>query len=138
MQKAKRVSKGMCVALAAFFLVPYGSAAVAATRTGAESIVTGTELYDAMSARAGEDAAARGSIQKLLGRSEVRRVAARAGLDLKRAQAAVSVLSGEELQVVADQAQRVDEALAGGSSVVITSTMLIIALLVLVIILVAR
>jgi hypothetical protein len=90
-----------------------------------------------MSTRAGEDATAQASVQQLLGRSEVRRMAARTGLDLKQAQAAVSVLSGAELQAVADQAQRVDEMLAGGGSTVVTSSTLIIALLVL-LLLVAR
>jgi hypothetical protein len=138
MQKTKRVKKAICVALAVFFLVPSGSAAVAAAGTSAKNVVTSSELYTAMSARTDGDAAARESVQKVLGRSEVRRVAARAGLDLARAQAAVSVLSGEELRMVADQARRVDEALAGGSSVVITSTMLIIGLLVVIILIVAR
>lgn len=131
MQKTKSVHGGICLALAAFFLVPHGSTAVAATRTSAENVVTAAELYDAMSTRAGEDAAARASVQQLLGRSEVRQVAARTGLDLKRAQAAVSVLSGEDLQTVADQARRVDKMLAGGSTTVITSSTVIIALLIL-------
>mgnify|MGYP001595040912 CR=1 FL=1 len=138
MQNDKRVHKGVCLALAACILFSYGSPALAATRKGAENIVTSDELYNAMSARAGKDAAVRASVQKILGRSEVQLVAARAGLDLKQAQAAVSVLSGDELRAVADQAQRVDEALAGGTNIVITSTMIIIALLVLIFLLVAR
>lgn len=129
MQKTERTRRGLCLALVAIFLVPQGSV-VAATRTTTATVVTGAELYDAMSARVGEDAAARVSIQQLLGRSEVRRVAARTGLDLKQAQAAVSMLSGAELQTVADQARRVDKMLAGGSSTVITSSTLIIALLI--------
>jgi hypothetical protein len=137
MQKAKRIKRGICLALLAFFLILHGTVAVAATRTSPENVVTSSELYTAMSTRASEDAAARASVQKVLGRSEVRAVAARAGLDLDRALAGVSVLSGEELRTVANQALRVDEALAGGSSVVITSTALIIGLLVLIILLVA-
>jgi hypothetical protein len=130
MQKTTRANRGICLALAAFFLVPHGSGAAAVTRTSAENIVNSSELYGAMSARAGEDAAARESVQKLLGRSEVRRVAARTGLDLKRVQAALPLLSGEELLRVADQAQRVDETLAGGGSAVVSSSTLIIALLI--------
>jgi hypothetical protein len=138
MQKTKKVYKGMCLALAAFFLVPYGSFAEAATPTSDKSVVTSAELYNTMSARVSQDDDARKSVQKILDRSEVRLVAARTGLDLQRAQAAVSVLSGEELQAVTHQAQRVDEALSGGSSVVVTSTMVIIGLLVLIVILVAN
>ena len=129
------VHKGLCLALAAFFVAPYGSVAVAATQE--RTVVSSQEIYSAMSARASQDAAARKAVQKLLAHSEVRRVAARAGLDLARAQAAVAVLSGVELQAVAEQAQRAEEALAGGSRIVITSTMAIIGLLVLIIILVA-
>lgn len=136
MQNARKASKGMCLAVAAFFLCPGGPVVMAATPEAPETIVQRAELYEAMAARAGDEAAYRGSLQKLLNRSEVRRVAERAGLDLKRVQAAVAVLSGEELRVAAGQAQRVEEALAGGSSIVITSTMLIIGLLVLIILLV--
>ena len=135
MKNNRIVYKGLCLTLAAFLLVPYGSVAVAATQE--RTVVSSQEIYSAMSARASQDAAARKAVQKLLAHSEVRRVAARAGLDLARAQAAVAVLSGVELQAVAEQAQRAEEALAGGSRIVITSTMAIIGLLVLIIILVA-
>lgn len=133
MWKAKIVHRGMCLALAASFLAPYGSVAADVPCTSVRNVVTSSELYGAMSAQADEDAVARESVQKLLGRSEVRRVAARAGLDLEQAQAAISVLSGEELREVVDQARRVDEALAGGDQVVITSTTAIIILLVILI-----
>jgi outer membrane receptor protein involved in Fe transport len=133
----KRIKKIMCLALIALFLVPPGSVAVAATGATTETTVTRSELYDAMSAKTADEAAARKAIQEVLGNAEVRRVAAQAGLDLKQAQAAVTVLSGEELQTVAGQAARVNEALAGGSNVVITSTVLIIGLLVLIVLLVA-
>ena len=110
---------------------------MAATRANAETVVTSSDLYDAMAARTREDVAARGAIQKFLGKAEVRRVAAGAGLDLKQVQSAVSVLSGAELQAVANQAQVVDDTLVGEGSIVITTTALIIGLLVLIIILVA-
>jgi hypothetical protein len=90
-----------------------------------------------MSARISEDAASREALQNLLQRSEVQRVATRFGLDANQVRDAVSMLSGEDLRSVAHQAQRVDEALAGGSTVVVTSTALIIGLLVLIIVLVA-
>lgn len=137
MQKTKRVHKGLCLALAVLFLVPQGSFAATATDTKAENTVTESELYDAMSSRTGDEAAAREAVQATLARSEVRGIAQHTGLDLKRAQSAVAVLSGDELRQVTDQAQRVDEALAGGGSVVITSTTVIIGLLVLIILLVA-
>lgn len=135
MQKTKNIHGGLCLALSAILLVP--PTAMAATPTSAAQVVTAAELYRAMSTRVDQDAAARVSVQQFLGRSEVRRVAARSGMDLKQALAAVSVLSGADLQTVANQARRVDAMLAGGGSAVVTSSTLIIALLVL-LLLVAR
>lgn len=137
MEKIKHIQRYVCIALVTLFFVPSGSVVMAATRANTETVVTSSDLYDAMAARTREDVAARGAVQKFLGKAEVRRVAASAGLDIKQVQAAVSVLSGEDLQAVASQVQTVDETLAGGGSVVITTTALIIGLLVLIVILVA-
>lgn len=82
------------------------------------------------------DDANRRIVQNVLDRSEVRDVAAKAGLDLERARQAVSTLSGAELQEVAAQAQRVDNSLAGGASTVVISTTTIIIILLIVILLV--
>jgi hypothetical protein len=135
--KRTTTRKGVCIALAAMILIPYGSASAAVPATNEKNVVTGGELYTAMSARTDGETASRESIQKLLDRSDVRRVATRAGMDVDRVKSAVSVLSGENLQVAAQQAQRVSDALVGGSTVVVTSTALIIGLLVLIILLVA-
>ena len=83
-------------------------------------------------------AADREAVTRVLGRSEVKGVADRAGIDLRRATGAVSTLQGEDLARVAAQARQVETALAGGQSkVVISTTMIIIALLVLILIIVA-
>lgn len=83
-------------------------------------------------------AADREAVLRVLGRSEVKRVAEAAGIDLRRATGAVATLEGEELAQVAAQAQQVEQALAGGQSrVVISTTLIIIALLVLILIIVA-
>jgi hypothetical protein len=138
MMKRTTTRKSVCVALAVMMMLPCGTAFAAGTPKAVKSVVTGAELYEAMSARTAGDPASRESIQKLLDRSDVRRVAARAGIDLGQVRSAVSVLSGQDLQVVANQAQRVNDALVGGSgTVVVTSTALIIGLLVLIIVLVA-
>ena len=80
----------------------------------------------------------REAVLRVLGHSEVKRVAERAGIDLRRATGAVSTLQGEDLARVAQQAQQVDNALAGGQSrIVISTTLIIIALLVLILIIVA-
>ena len=80
----------------------------------------------------------REAVLRVLGHSEVKGVAERAGIDLRRATGAVSTLQGDELARVAAQARRVEGALAGGAStVVISTTTIIIALLVLILIIVA-
>ena len=83
-------------------------------------------------------AADREAVLRVLENSEVKAVAERAGIDLRRAASAVATLQGDELAQVAAQARTVENALAGGQSrVVISTTMIIIALLVLILIIVA-
>jgi hypothetical protein len=84
------------------------------------------------------EAADREAILRVLDHPEVKAVAERAGLDLRRATSAVATLDATELAQVAAQAQQVDEALAGGQSrIVISTTLIIIILLVIILIIVA-
>jgi hypothetical protein len=83
-------------------------------------------------------AADRETVLRLLERPEVQVVAGDIGLDLRRAESAISTLEGQQLTDVAAQAQQVEKALAGGQSrVTISTTLIIIALLVLILIIVA-
>jgi hypothetical protein len=83
-------------------------------------------------------AADRETVMRLLERPEVQAVAGDLGLDLRRAQSAVSTLEGQQLTDLAAQAHQVEQALAGGQSrIVISTTLIIIALLVLILIIVA-
>lgn len=83
-------------------------------------------------------AADRETVLRLLERPEVQAVAGDIGLDLRRAQTAISTLDGQQLTQLAAQAQQVERALAGGQSrVVISTTVIIIALLILILIIVA-
>ena len=82
--------------------------------------------------------ASRQAIHDVLGRQEVRDVAAQAGLDLQRLNASVDTLGGAALDQVATAAQKVNQSLVGGAStVVISTTTIIIALLVVILIIVA-
>ena len=77
----------------------------------------------------------RETVQRLLERPEVQSVAGDLGLDLRRAQSAVSTLDGQQLSTIAAQASQVEQALAGGqSSITLSTTMIIIGLLVLILI----
>ena len=83
-------------------------------------------------------AADRADLLRVLGNPEVKAVAEKAGLDLRRATTAVASLDGQELTQLAAQARQVDQALAGGQSkITISTTMIIIALLVLILLIVA-
>lgn len=77
-------------------------------------------------------------VQRLLDRSDVKAVAAGAGIDLRSGATAVSTLDADTLAQVATQAKAVDQALAGGqSTITISTTAIIIGLLILILIVVA-
>jgi hypothetical protein len=83
-------------------------------------------------------AADRADVLRVLANPEVKAVADKAGLDLRKATTAIATLDGQELAQVAAHARQVDQALAGGQSkVVISTTMIIIILLVLILLIVA-
>ena len=83
-------------------------------------------------------AADREAVLRVLGNAEVKGIAERAGIDLRRATGAVSTLQGEDLARVASQARQAETALAGGQSkITVSTTLVIIALLVLILIIVA-
>lgn len=127
----------MLTAVAAFALafVVLGPAVA-----GAQSVhVADRAALDRLVAgRVSQEVADRQVIHDVLHRPEVRGVAERAGIDIDRADAAVSTLSGSELKDVARRAREVDERLSGGrSTVTISSTTIIIALLLVILIIVA-
>ena len=75
----------------------------------------------------------RALVLRVLEDPAVRELAAELGVDIRRAQSAVTTLEGEPLTRLAAQAQQVDNALAGGQgSVTISYTLIIIGLLVLI------
>jgi len=83
-------------------------------------------------------ASERADLLRVLSNPQVKAVADKAGLDVRRASTAVASLDGQELTQLAAQARQVDQALAGGqSTVVLSTTMIIIGLLVLILIIVA-
>lgn len=101
-------------------------------------VVDRAELDRATAERTVEEDARRDAIRSVLQLPEVRSTAEAHGFDITRAEDAVATLEGEALTGAFQQAQRIDEALAGGAdAIVISTTTLIIALLVLIILLVA-
>ena len=90
-----------------------------------------------LAAKTAETDRQRATIERLLEREQVREIAARAGIDMASVATAVSTLDGEELAQLAEQAQTVDDSLAGGqSTITISTTTIVIGLLVLILIVV--
>jgi hypothetical protein len=119
-----RYSLAFC--LATLFMAPLASAQ--------DHVIGKSALDKAVQQRVNTEQADRDAITSLLQRAEVREVAAKAGLSLDKAQAAVSTLQGADLQQAASQARQVQNDLAGGASTIVISTTTIIIVLLIVLI----
>ena len=97
-------------------------------------VIDKSALAQAVQQRVTQDQADREAIRSFLHNPQVQSVAAKAGLSVERAEAAVSTLQGNQLREVAGQARAVNQNLAGGATVVITTTTIIIILLVIILI----
>jgi hypothetical protein len=97
-------------------------------------VIDKSALDHAVQQRVSQDRADRETLREFLQNSQVKSIAAKAGLSVEKAESAVSTLQGDELHRAAGQARQVNQDLAGGATVVITTTTIIIALLVVIII----
>lgn len=120
------VRHSLAVCLAVLFTAPMAMAQ--------DHVINTSALNKAVQQRVTSEQADRAAIMSLLQRAEVRDVAAKAGLSLDKAQAAVSTLQGADLQQAASQARQVQNDLAGGASTVVISTTTIILVLLIVLI----
>ena len=115
------------------------SSLVAVPSVSAQVHVAGQQALDAavqQHVRAAEQD--RETVRLFLQRSEVRAIAGKYGVDIRRAESAVATMTPADLASIAAKARQADEALAGGqSSVTISTTTIIIALLVLILLIVA-
>lgn len=125
----KLVRRTLAVILAVLVMAPVANAQNHAINQSA--------LDQAVQARVAQEQSDREAITALLARPQVREVAAKAGLSLEKASAAVSTLQGSDLRDVAAQARQVNNDLAGGASTVVISTTTIIIILLLVVLIVA-
>ena len=101
------------------------------------SLATQADLDNAIAKTLSQESAARSTITALLQRDEVRSMAEGYGLDLRRAEAAVSTLQGDELQRLSGLAADANAQLAGGDTK-ITISVVALLLIIIIIILVAR
>jgi hypothetical protein len=80
----------------------------------------------------------RETVRLFLQRSDVRAIAGKYGIDIRRADGAVAAMDASEIANIAAQARTTDGMLAGGQgSVTISTTAIIIGLLVLILLIVA-
>jgi hypothetical protein len=101
------------------------------------NIVDPSTVDQALTEKAQDTAAKRQTVMTALRHAQVKDVANSLGLQLTRAEAAVSTLEGETLDQLTAQAQQVNEALEGGQTVRLNILWIILGLLVLLVILVA-
>ena len=101
-------------------------------------LVDSSQLAATVGGHAAQQDADRAVVREALDRVEVKDVAAKLGVDLTRAAAAVDTMSGADLTRAADAARQVNQQIVGGaSSVVISTTTIIIILLVVILLIVA-
>jgi hypothetical protein len=125
-------ARALCaVGLVVALLAAPGTSAASAD---ASSVVSPAELDRAVEERLQSEERSRSVVLGLMRDAEVAALAGGLGLDLKRAEEAVSSLGGAELASLAEQAERLEGGLAGGGT---GGRALKVALLVLLVVLLA-
>ena len=110
-----------------------GPMALSADR--AVGLATEADLDNALAKALVQEDAARNTITTLLQRDEVRSLAEGYGLDVRRAEAAVGTLQGDELQRLSLLAADADYQLAGGDRVISISLVALLLIVIIVILL---
>jgi hypothetical protein len=125
------VRRFLAVCLAILMMAPVAGAQ--------EHVIGKSALDQAVQQRVNRERGDRELILSLLQRQDVREIAGKAGLSIDKAQTAVSMLEGKDLDQVAQQARVVQDALAGGGNVTVsTTTIIIVLLLIILIVLIAK
>jgi predicted PurR-regulated permease PerM len=122
------VRRSIAVCLAVLLVVPAAHAQ--------QSVIGTSALEQAVQERVKQEQSDRDAVASLLRRAEVRQIAAKAGLSIERAEAAVSALEGDDLTQLANQARQAQNDLAGGASTIVISTTTIILVLLIIILIV--
>lgn len=121
--------------LVTLFLIPafLGSTQAFAQQT---RVVDAAALNAAIVQKAEAESTQRDTVRRVLGRSDAREMAQRFGLSVEQAGTAVAVLSGAELNTLAQHAGVVEaSALAGGANTVVISATTLLLVLIIVILL---
>jgi protein-disulfide isomerase-like protein with CxxC motif len=99
-------------------------------------VVEPADLRQAVTAQVAVDAANRAAIRDVFQHSQVREVANQLGLNVTRADAAVSTMTSADLAEAATAARTVNTTLAGGANTLIISTTTLLLILIIVILVV--
>jgi hypothetical protein len=99
-------------------------------------VASASALRQAVVSQAQTDQQTRETVSRVLKHDHVRAAAARLGLNVVKAEAAVATLSSTELARLADTARQADAQLAGGQSTIVISTTTALLILIIVILLV--
>ncbi|HSQ60824.1 MAG TPA: PA2779 family protein [Acidobacteriota bacterium] len=98
-----------------------------------ESVIDDTQIQTQIDRYVDNEAADRQAVRDLLQRPEVREIAGVAGLDIERANTAVGVLSGPELERIAGSVHELNAGAGGVETVTLSVTAIIIILLLIII-----
>ncbi|MEO5761749.1 MAG: hypothetical protein ABIR28_05485 [Vicinamibacteria bacterium] len=125
---------------AATLIVTLGLGALPANAQGNDKgvVVDRTAIEQALTEKAQADNASRDSIRTLLQREDVKAMAGNMGLDVRRAEGAVSTLQGADLDRVAAQAATANDLLAAGGRTTVTISLVALLLIIIIIILVTN
>src|ERR1041385_9146602 len=109
-EDAMATSRVMTVAFLGALVICLGRGAAGAEDSGVAAdaqrhVVSDVEIQARLDAQTNQESADHQAITHLLRRPEVRRIAASAGLDLRRAYTAAAVISGQQLKDVVAQAR---------------------------------
>jgi hypothetical protein len=126
--------RSTCVALAVV-----SSILIAAPRLSAQVHVAGQEALDAaVQQHVGAVDQDRETIRLFLQRDDIRAIAGKYGVDIRRAENAVGTMNEADLASTAAKVRQANESLAGGqSTITISTTVIIIVLLLIILIVVA-
>jgi hypothetical protein len=95
-----------------------------------------SQLAAAVDQHVAKQDADRAALREALARPEVQTVAAKIGVDLTRATAAVETMAAADLTRAADAARQVNQQFVGGASTIVISTTTIIIILLLIVLII--
>ncbi len=129
----------LAVVLSVLMAAPRIQASSGESRSPQQTHIAGPSLLDdAVQEHARAADRNRETVRLFLERADVKALAGKHGIDIRRAESAVAAMGASEVEQIAAQARAADEALAGGQSkVTISTTTIIIGLLVLILLIVA-